>query len=344
MRDAITFAEEGIIERRDQVRRDATRWVFSAGDFIEPLHKIQLKSLGVRSGGLRLGHSDTEGCPSMWRTNYVIRRGLFTPLETTATTVRATDAPPKAGDMPRYIDNSVSIRGAAAQPVRSIYPADDLATLTSDSYREMGIVEIPVLAGVEWDAGVAQTLNKRFFPELDRWLSGEADFPTKLADYEDLIKALNPESETEMVAQEQMLESARQFRSYALNVIEYNRSRIEATRSIDMGGYSFHWSNRAKLFADQLGIALENERDIINTVKIEQPQGNDEIRNMELEVLSRLADALSKGEVKPNEIKVGDLVMVGGEEGKVVRKPFGKVQVELTNGETKTVEKSEINA
>jgi hypothetical protein len=229
--------------------KEATRYVACLGDFITPSDKIQLASLGSRSGGLRLGASDTEGCPTMFRTDYIIRRGCFTPLEKTVITARTDE------------------RNINHKPIgeKQALPGNDIALIQDDGYREQGVVEITALRDKEWVTGAAMELNQHFFPDLVSWLKGDKPFPVLLEDYEAFINNARIDEDAHATTQQELLTAARMFRSYGLGQIATNRARIEATKSIDMAGFTIRWSDRTRLFAAQLGVTLEDEREMKNT-------------------------------------------------------------------------------
>lgn len=226
--------------------KEAIRYVACLVDFIIASDKIQLASVGARSGGLRVGASDTEGCPTMFRTDYMIRRGCFTPLEPTAVVARSDE---------RTIDNKWVGQ-------RQALPGNDMMLLGDDSYREMGVVELTSLRKEPWGTNKAMDLNRHFFPEIDEWLSGVKAFPTLLAEYEEIVRNAQIATEEHQILQQELLNSARIGRQYMLNQIQANRARIEATKAIDMAGFTIGWQPRTRLFAEQLGITLENENEI----------------------------------------------------------------------------------
>lgn len=238
-----------------KVRLEATRYVFNLGDFIEPGDKRQLRTVGGWTGGLRVGPSQTEGAPTMWRSNYIINRACFTPLETVATTA-GSDVNPK--DLPSARTIGTDDLGAPII-VREVLPGNDILMLQDDTFREMGVVEITELSDKPFNLGESVKLNRVFFPELDNWLAGETEFPVLLNDYIDIVNRASITSDAEAITQEQILESARRFETYARKQIETNRQAIMRVRQTDMGGYTVGWSQRTRLFARQLDITLEDD-------------------------------------------------------------------------------------
>jgi hypothetical protein len=236
-----------------RVRLEAPRYVFCIGDFIEAGDKRQLRSVGGWAGGLKIGNSETEGAPTMWRSNYIINRACFTPMETVATKAKA-DIDTKADSRFPGV-----YQVGEDEWVRQIFPGNDIIHLTDASFQEMGLVEISQLADTPFDLGVAQSLNRHFFPELDNWLGGKEAFPVLISDYITIIQKAPIETDAQAVTQNEMLESARNFTRYAEAQIEKNYQAIQRSRLTDMGGYGVKWSARTKLFAEQLGRTLEED-------------------------------------------------------------------------------------
>jgi len=287
----IEYKNQGVtLEQPDKVAKELVRYVANLGDFIAPSDKVQLVSIGSRSGGLRIGHSDTEGAPTMWRTDYMIRRAAFTPLEPTVIVAGS-------GEMTR--DH---------KPVgqRQAFPGDDAMLLTDDSFREMGVVELTALRGVLWAEEKAQELNRFFFPDFDLWMSGSVSFPKYLKVYEELIRKAECVTAEQFTTRTELLESARLFRAYALGQIQRNRARIEATKAIDMAGFTIGWSERTRLFAEQLEIPLESESDI-KVVPMMQTASTDsqemiELKKRELALKERELDLLEKRDNRENPV------------------------------------------
>lgn len=249
----------------------ASRYVFCLGDFIEPGDKRQLRDIGGWMGGLRIAGSDTEGAPSMWRSHYIIYRATFTPLESIV-------IPAKAD-----IRDERLVKKLGNEFVMEVLPGQDMHLLGNESYRQQGVVEITALRDKIWNTGIAQDLNKIFFPDLEKWQSGTEDFPTLLSDYETIVEKVRPESDEIAQTRDQILESGRIFRAYASGQIEMNRQMVLQSRVKDMGGKTIRWSNRTRMFADQLGQTLEDDN-VQGREKI-VIRGDGVIRDPEVEAL-----------------------------------------------------------
>lgn len=224
---------------QDKVRLEANRYVFCLGDFLEPHDKRLV--VGGWAGGVWIGASEDNGAPTMWRTNHVINKAVFTPLEPIA-------IQPKAD----YRD-----RDGKQVLQREVLPGNDIVFVADESHREMGIVELTKLADKPFS--YAQEVNRKFFPDLKKWLAGETPIPTLLNDYRGIVSQVKAVTEEDIVTKSEILESARLFEVYAKDQIERNRQAIERSRKTDMGGFTIGWHQRTRLFARQIGITLEDD-------------------------------------------------------------------------------------
>lgn len=353
---------------------DAPRYLFSIGDFIVPQDKAQLRDVGGWAGGYRLGSAEHGGCPTAWIKNYMLIRGVFTPLAKRAT--------PAFAGMEKNAEMRRSVAIAEGQIVANggvyeVLPGEDIQTFTDDLYREMGFVEITALKGVEYSSGRAQALNRHFFPKLDEWLSG-GEFPKLLTEWEALIHdgiARASQREVKETGNE-MLRSCQNFRSYAEGVIERNRKLVDA--AVNMAGYTFGWSGYAKLFAEQLGVELRAQP--VNMQQfLAQNQGDDKLihvvkammknqREDRAAMMQIFGQYFTKDEIAaaapqpeapvpapapiadsatPEEADIkfaaGDKVIADGKEGEVARvEKFGRPVVRFADGEEKTFNKTSV--
>src|SRR5262245_5021356 len=129
------------------LNREKTRYVACLGNHMETVDSRQLNSIGGWAGGIWIGHSEVDGCPTMKRTHHMILRGLFTPLETTAVSRKA-DHREVEGFRESYLDGK---NVPAFTRGYTVYAGADFGFLQSDRFRPMGIVEISPLMGVDWD-------------------------------------------------------------------------------------------------------------------------------------------------------------------------------------------------
>lgn len=251
----------GLADRVD-ANKEKPRYVFCLGDHTSDQDKAGFESIGGHFGGLWVGHSETEGCPTMKRTNFMIYRGAITPLETTA-------IPKKADHRERERQNENFLVGKDVPPgVRgyTVYAGNDLNYLQSDRFRPMGVVELQALKYKSWTESNALQLQLLLFPRWNDWLNG-VKAPVLLDDWMmEVNNAFNKFPDLQAFSTD-VFESSRLFRTYGLGHIERNRQQIMAKRSVDTGGMFVSWSGTSRLYAKQLGVVLENEDQL-------RPSGN----------------------------------------------------------------------
>lgn len=250
------FYEEtavGLTTRQDP-NKDKTRYVFSIGDHIPDDEKRQFESVNAFFGGMWVGHSEIAGAPTMRRTHYMLYRGAITPLETTAIPRKADHRPVERSQISYLEGKNVPPN----IPGYTVYAGDDLNFLQNDNFRPMGVVELQPLRYKTWEQSNARQLQLLLFPRWNDWLMG-AKAPNLLDDWvNEVMQSFNRHPELR-VFENDIFESQRLFRSYALNHIEQNRQVIMAKRNVDTGGMYIGWNNRSRLYAAQLGVTLEQE-------------------------------------------------------------------------------------
>lgn len=245
------------------VSRDKTRYIACMGNHLEDLDKQQLKDIGGWAGGLYIGSSESAGAPTLRRTKFMVLRGLFSPLETTAIG-KAADHREAEAYRESYLEGKgvpVGTRGY------TVYAGDTLTYLQSDRFRPMGLVEITPLIDVEWNTELRSSLQNFFFPDFSAWQNGEKPIPNLLSDWEGLVNEAKNKAqyESQFTIATELLESARLFRVYANNYIEKYRQAIQSMRSTNNGGQYIGWHNKCRIYAAQLGISLEDERSLQST-------------------------------------------------------------------------------
>jgi len=283
------------LSSKTDVNRDKIRYVACLGNHLEPTDARQFRDIGGWAGGIWVGASESEGCPTLHRTHHMILRGLFSPLETRPVMKKA-DHREIDGYRETYID------GPGIPPFTrgyTVYAGDDLKFLQSDRYRPLGVVEITPLMGVEWNTELRRSLQQFFFPEWSYWQKGVGEIPQLLDDWIDLVKQaqVRAQYENHAVIAEELLESARLFRIYANNQIEKNRQMIQSMRSTNHGGQTVGWHNKSRMYAAQLGITLEDERTIAPTSLateglVAELREDRKLRTQELEMQKAVNNAL----------------------------------------------------
>lgn len=238
------------VARRDTVDRSITRYIVCMSDHIEKRDKNSLP--GKNIGGVRVSTYPSEGCPTLVRTAGMVYRGAIIPLELTVIQKRA-DQRAETRNSETYIAGT-TVRG------QEIYPGDDLSFLLGDHFTQFGFREVEALRGQEWSSGFALDLHRHFFPNWYEWLEN-GGAPVLLDDWISYVnKGMeNTDSDVVISVGTAYLDSAAQFRVNALDYIEKNKQLIQSKRNNDSGGFFVNWSGRARLYAEQLGIGLEDE-------------------------------------------------------------------------------------
>lgn len=318
--------------------KGATRYVFCAGDFITRQDKRQLSSVHADIGGLRIGLSEHGGCPTMQRTNGIIYRGLFTPLEEFNDVASATLKNDETTRTGGYITR---------------YPADDIQLVCDDYNREQGVIEITALKGKVWDSNEALELNRHFFPNIDKWLAKQEAPPVLLADLEAMVWNAPLITDAHFTTQQEILTAIANFRVYAETVIENNRQLIKSVNNNTVGGHVQKWSETSRLFAEQLGITLESDTSMIvknqpqplsNTADMELRERELALKERELELrekeleFARLQTTpqVSNTQTPTEAIYQGEQVVI------LNSQPNGWTEIQLPDGSVKKVRKAEL--
>jgi hypothetical protein len=295
---AVAFEYQGdgpkVISRQD-INRELSRYIFCIGDHIEPKDKRAFQSQAGHMGGIWISPNEFDGAPCLRRTNYMAIRAGICPLENVSLQKRADHISASKSD--EQFLSGKNVPAGARGYIR--YAGEDANFLGNNRFRDLGLVEIPTLVGVEWSTGLVRALNLHFFPDYDNWLQRREKIPVLISDMETLIQAgmRGALNETQEQVGEAMLESATLFRSYASQQIEKNRQIIMSLRSKDTGGMVFGWTNKVRLFADQLGVKLEDESnlrgsDSSSTEVIELMKADQELRLQEIVEQRRLNQML----------------------------------------------------
>lgn len=246
------------LSTKTEVNRDKTRYVLVLGDHVEDDDKLGFKSLGAHFGGLWVGPSETEGAPTMKRTNYFMYRGGIIPLETTA-------IPRKADHREVERRNESFLVGENVPPGTrgyTVYAGDTLNYLQNDYYKPLGIVELKGLQFLSWQQSNAKSLQTLLFPKWFSWLQG-VKAPVTMDDWmQEVLEAFNKTPDLQTLLGEDILEANRRGRVWMKNHIERNRQAILSKRGADTGGFFVPWNGKSRLYARQLNETLENEGDL----------------------------------------------------------------------------------
>lgn len=237
----------------DEIALEATRWLFLAGDMLDPHRKEDLPHLAA--GG------EETGNVCLRRTNGYLPKCTFTPLEIWAEWLPIEFFPEgvrplKLKGQPVEDQNpngrtliGKPLYGYAHYPGELIVDAIGLAT-----GEKKGIVEIEVLRGVDYGDEKVATLQSDFFPDDYR--------PVKLREIRERIAAVAEKSELHRLAARDMLASCEQFERWATREIDKAHSQLDQRQS-HMHVYSY--SPKVRMLLEQLEIKpRQQQADISN--------------------------------------------------------------------------------
>lgn len=272
---------------------EATRYIFTPGDYLDPARKDQLAHL-------KRGGDELLSNPCLRRTtNRFLPKCAITPLEFWGEEL-AWDLFPKEGISVRP---PVKLRGMGKQnsaPNSRIfpelffyphYPGELIRDAIDAGNEPRGVVEITQLQTVPWESGEAQAAQEVIFPA--DWV-----LPVQLRLIEEQIgrAADKNGSDIKNIAGE-MLTACEQFRRYGLNIIGRENTQI-AQRVMHMHVYSY--SPKCRALADQLEVKLvASTQDTVGSevakalAGVNQPLGEREVQVISLAVAEAVKQALA---------------------------------------------------
>lgn len=239
---------ELITDESQGIPLEATRYIFTPGDYLDPARKDQLEHL-------RRGGEELLGNPCLRRTtNRFLPRCAITPLEFWGEEM-PWDLFPKEGTSVRP---PVKLRGVEKQesagrlfPELFFYPhfPGELVRDAVDAGNESrGIVEISYLRGVEWEKGEAQAIQQVIFP--DDWT-----LPVELRLVEERIqRAADANTATIKDICGEMLDGCAKFRRYAHRMVD--RENTQVAQRVHAAGHVYSYTAMGRSFAAQLEIKL----------------------------------------------------------------------------------------
>lgn len=258
--DQFYNSEQTKLYENNDINRELERYFFSIGSHLEDEDQ---RAFNSKTGGIWIGNSEVEGAPTMSRTNYFANTLGLIPLEKRA-------IPKKADHRAENKKDENYLTGVGVPPQTRgymVYPGDNANFLKSDRFRPMGLVEIEQLVGTKWDTKLPLKMQLFFFPQYFQWLVGDKAFPvlvdTKVDMIQDAIeRARSSDLQPFVEVGKTMMTSSVIFKSFAAGHIEKNRQIIMSLRSTNNGGFYVGWNGKSISYAKQLGIRLEDERDI----------------------------------------------------------------------------------
>ncbi len=273
---------------------EATRYIFSPGDYLDPARKDQLPHL-------RRGGEELLSNPCLRRTtNRFLPRCAITPLEFWGEEL-AWDLFPKEGVSVRA---PIKLRGVVKQESAGRlfpelffyphYPGELIRDAIDAGNESRGIAEITWLRNVDWETGEAQAIQNTIFPA--DWL-----LPRELRLVEERInKAADENTSSIKDICGEMLDACDKFRRYGLSVIGRENTQI-AQRVAHIHVYSY--SPKCRSFAEQLEVKLTaSTSDTIGAevVKALAEAGNRPLDERSIQVISvAVAEAVKQALAQP---------------------------------------------
>ena len=228
---------------------EATRYIFTPGDYLDPARKDQLEHL-------RRGGDELLSNPCVRRTtNRFLPKCAITPLEFWGEEL-AWDLFPKEGISVRAPVKLRGIEKRESAPNSRIfpelffyphYPGELIRDAIDAGHEPRGIVEISQLRTVPWESGEAQAAQEIIFP--NGWA-----VPVQLRLVEEQIQRAADANGSDIkdIAGEMFI-ACEQFRRYAMTIIGKENTQI-AQRMVHQHVYSY--SPKCRALAEQLEIKL----------------------------------------------------------------------------------------
>jgi len=229
----------------DLVNREATRYLFFAGDIITPRRKQERKDLA--HGG------EESASPCLWRARHFIRRGRITPLEYGP----RWDIEPRVPAGTRTIavidhgGNPTILEGSALLGIPT-YPGEAIFEIiaTGDEGMPMGIVELNSLRGVDYVDVAKENYQHLFFPTYP-------NLPPTLRELEDTIRKVRSVESVVNEIKSDMLDSCARFRLYGTAKVEREHQLMR--KPANEAGYVFGYSQLAETLLPQLEIPRQDQ-------------------------------------------------------------------------------------
>lgn len=238
------FEQDIVFGTPDVVAREATRYLFLAGDVVPPRRKQERKDFA--NGGEEINS------PCMWRSKYFLRRGRITPLEYGA----RWDIAPRTPDGTRPIavlnhgGNPTILEDSTLVGIPA-YPGEAIASILNagDEALRLGIVELTALRGLSFADVEAAGYQKLFFPTYP-------ELPVTLRELTVMIKGVKSVESVVKEMQEQMLASCEMFSLFGSVKVEQDHQLM---RQPATGGHVFGYSPLSETLIPQLEIPRQDQ-------------------------------------------------------------------------------------
>lgn len=249
-RPELLDAEPILTHSRNIINREDTRYLFFAGDLIEPQRK-QEQTEYAHGGEMLQGFCS-------WRTRGFLRRCRITPLEM-GLDPQPRDLIPEGAN---YVEVPIELpeRQAAltglshAQQVMvRTYPGEEINSVLFNQHRnERGAVEIKALLGKSWDKDAMDAMQQFFFPSYPA-------LPATLREVKGLIEAARKRVNDVTIHSiaDDMLLSCERFRQWGMSMLEREHALIRS--GVNKAGEGYGYSPLAQVLLEQLEVERQDE-------------------------------------------------------------------------------------
>lgn len=273
----------------EEVSLEATRWLFYAGDVIDPTRKEDIPRLAI--GGEELANV------CLHRTGGFIPKCEITPLEMWTEWMDRQDLPSEPGvaRMP------LLLKGELATPLNPngilpigkqlygypFYPGEMITDVLGISRgAQRGVVEVEAVRAVPYETGEVQAVQALY------WLPNQPK-PVQLRLVEERIHQVAEQHQGARDVAEDMLKSCTQFRRYAQNQV--NKCHTQLAERVKHE-HVYTYSDKVRMFLEQLEIAPKGESvmaDSLNRVINNNPELFEQLEARDEKMIERLSTAMA---------------------------------------------------
>lgn len=234
-----------LVQNEDAIPIEATRWLFCAGN---TLSRQRMRETGFVYGGLETANRCLKR--TAWGNGHYIPRLTFTPLEVWFEALPSeflsvepgyngimTIKDSKGHEKPIPTGSESYFKSALMG--QTLYPGRQVRLLTEGAVSRICEVELKALANVKYDSGIAQGIERAFFPDefKAQALHGEIPLSAVRARIEETRRRTTDER-IQSIADD-MLVSCELFETWANDLIGTNHTQLRQRMS---GSHTFRYS------------------------------------------------------------------------------------------------------
>lgn len=221
-----------------QIRLEATRYLFCAGNFLSHARRRERKDLNWRGGGEDLAS------PCAWRMKHFLHRAFITPFEV-GLEHRPLELVPEGVTTKNWLTVGASPSGHKTLYGIPVLPGEHIRELINIGAEEKkGIVEIEALQDAPWGRDIVE-LQEAIFP-------ADWPVPTTLREVEAQIRQSNADS---LVA-DVMLESCAQFSQWGHRWLDVEHGQIKSGR---VHQWTYNYSPLGLTLLEQLEVTRQDQ-------------------------------------------------------------------------------------